>query len=177
MRVMPTRRRHRVVRCGVPSDGETLRLAEQGRRSVRQHGRAARSTGGSLSQELGFGSGIARRRRLRVLPCVSCPPNSISAARSSVPLAASERRPAGAAYARSSAQRPPLCPVRGRVRHWDHDRVPVHHRRAVEVLAALAAALVEAIWTASSKAFVLLDGTLLPIDRVAPDRPYYPGKH
>ena len=31
--------------------------------------------------------------------------------------------------------------------------------------------------TASSKAFVLLDGTLLPIDRIAADRPYYSGKH
>jgi hypothetical protein len=36
---------------------------------------------------------------------------------------------------------------------------------------------VEAIRTASSKAFVLLDGTLLPIDRIAADRPYYSGKH
>lgn len=30
---------------------------------------------------------------------------------------------------------------------------------------------------ASSKAFVLLDGTLLPIDRIVADRPYYSGKH
>jgi hypothetical protein len=48
---------------------------------------------------------------------------------------------------------------------------------AVEVLAALAPTLAEAIRTASSKAFVLLDGTLLPIDRIAADRPYYSGKH
>ncbi|MFJ7237646.1 IS5 family transposase [Streptomyces olivaceus] len=48
---------------------------------------------------------------------------------------------------------------------------------AVEVLAALAPTLTEAIRTASSKAFVLLDGTLLPIDRIAADRPYYSGKH
>ncbi|GED90134.1 hypothetical protein TNCT6_72190 [Streptomyces sp. 6-11-2] len=27
------------------------------------------------------------------------------------------------------------------------------------------------------KAFVILDGTLLPIDRIAADRPYYSGKH
>ncbi|GGJ03739.1 hypothetical protein GCM10010121_012600 [Streptomyces brasiliensis] len=28
-----------------------------------------------------------------------------------------------------------------------------------------------------AQAFVLLDGTLLPIDRIAADRPYYSGKH
>ena len=43
----------------------------------------------------------------------------------------------------------------------------------VEALAALAPALTQAVRTASSKAFVLLDGTLLPIDRIAADRPYY----
>lgn len=48
---------------------------------------------------------------------------------------------------------------------------------AVEVLAALAPSLAETVRTASSKAFVLLDGTLLPIDRIAADRPYYSGKH
>ncbi|MQS06011.1 IS5 family transposase [Streptomyces alkaliphilus] len=48
---------------------------------------------------------------------------------------------------------------------------------AVEVLAALAPTLAEAVRTASRKAFVLLDGTLLPIDRIAADRPFYSGKH
>lgn len=48
---------------------------------------------------------------------------------------------------------------------------------AVEVLAALAPTLAEAVRAASMKAFVLLDGTLLPIDRVAADRPFYSGKH
>lgn len=48
---------------------------------------------------------------------------------------------------------------------------------AVEVLAALAPTLAEAVRTASTKAFVLLDGTLLPIDRIAADRPFYSGKH
>ncbi|WP_409470761.1 IS5 family transposase [Streptomyces sp. HC307] len=48
---------------------------------------------------------------------------------------------------------------------------------AVEILAALAPTLAEAVRTASSKAFVLLDGTLLPIDRIAADRPFYSGKH
>ncbi len=31
--------------------------------------------------------------------------------------------------------------------------------------------------TVRAKAFVILDGTLLPIDRIAADTPYYSGKH
>ncbi len=50
-------------------------------------------------------------------------------------------------------------------------------REAVEVLAALAPTLAEAMETARRKAFVILDGTLLPIDRTAADTPYYSGKH
>jgi hypothetical protein len=50
-------------------------------------------------------------------------------------------------------------------------------REAVDVLASLAPTLDQAVRTATSKAFVILDGTLLPIDRVAADRPYYSGKH
>lgn len=38
---------------------------------------------------------------------------------------------------------------------------------AIEVLAALAPTLTEAMKTASTRAFVILDGTLLPIDRIA----------
>lgn len=48
---------------------------------------------------------------------------------------------------------------------------------AVEVLAPLAPTLAETVRAASMKAFVLLDGTLLPIDRIAADRPFYSGKH
>jgi hypothetical protein len=48
---------------------------------------------------------------------------------------------------------------------------------AVDLLASLAPTLAEAARTASTKAFVLLDGTLLPIDRIAADRPFYSGKH
>ncbi len=48
---------------------------------------------------------------------------------------------------------------------------------AVEVLADRAPTLAEALKTASTKAFVMLDGTLLPIDRIAADRPFYSGKH
>ncbi|MEX3099814.1 IS5 family transposase [Streptomyces sp. ST1015] len=48
---------------------------------------------------------------------------------------------------------------------------------AVELLAALAPTLAEALRTASRKAYLILDGTLLPIDRIAADRPFYSGKH
>lgn len=48
---------------------------------------------------------------------------------------------------------------------------------AVELLTALAPTLTEAVRAASIKAFLLLDGTLLPIDRIAADRPFYSGKH
>ncbi|CAL9614524.1 IS5 family transposase ISStsp4 [Streptomyces sp. enrichment culture] len=48
---------------------------------------------------------------------------------------------------------------------------------AVQVLAAIAPNLAAAARTAARKAFVILDGTLLPIDRIAADRPYYSGKH
>ncbi|MEU1932376.1 transposase family protein [[Kitasatospora] papulosa] len=50
-------------------------------------------------------------------------------------------------------------------------------REAIEVLAALAPSLAEAMRTASRLAFVILDGTLLPIDRIAADTPYYSGRH
>lgn len=48
---------------------------------------------------------------------------------------------------------------------------------AVQLLAALAPSLADAVRTASVKAFVILDGTLLPIDRIAADRSFYSGKH
>lgn len=48
---------------------------------------------------------------------------------------------------------------------------------AVGLLAARAPDLTTAVTAASAKAFVTLDGTLLPIDRTAADRPYYSGKH
>ncbi|WP_431996932.1 transposase family protein [Streptomyces fungicidicus] len=50
-------------------------------------------------------------------------------------------------------------------------------REVIEVLAALAPTLTEAMKTIRTKAFVILDGTLLPIDRIAADTPYYSGKH
>ena len=54
-------------------------------------------------------------------------------------------------------------------------------REALELLAALAPTLGQAIETAARKGYVILDGTLLRIDRVGMatgrDRPYYSGKH
>lgn len=47
----------------------------------------------------------------------------------------------------------------------------------VEVLAASAPDVATAARVAAGKAFVILDGTLLPIDRIAADRPFYSGKH
>lgn len=47
---------------------------------------------------------------------------------------------------------------------------------AVALLADLAPTLADAMRVASTKAFVILDGTLLPIDRIAADRPFYSGK-
>jgi DDE superfamily endonuclease/Helix-turn-helix of DDE superfamily endonuclease len=49
----------------------------------------------------------------------------------------------------------------------------------VELLAARAPKLRQAVRDAkrAGRAFVLLDGTLIPIDRVARDRPFYSGKH
>ncbi|MFK0100172.1 transposase family protein [Streptomyces sp. NPDC091040] len=50
-------------------------------------------------------------------------------------------------------------------------------REVIDVLAALAPTLTEAMKTIRTKAFVILDGTLPPIDRIAADTPYYSGKH
>jgi hypothetical protein len=48
---------------------------------------------------------------------------------------------------------------------------------AVQVLAALAPTLTEAVRLCVKESFVMLDGTLLSIDRIAADRPFYSGKH
>ncbi len=50
-------------------------------------------------------------------------------------------------------------------------------REVIDVLAALASTPTEAMKTIRTKAFEILDGTLLPIDRIAADAPYYSGKH
>ncbi|MEU2134585.1 transposase family protein [Streptomyces sp. NPDC018352] len=50
-------------------------------------------------------------------------------------------------------------------------------REAVDLLATAAPTLQQAMERAEAKAYVILDGTLLPIDRIAADRPFYSGKH
>ncbi|WP_225803072.1 transposase family protein [Streptomyces sp. NK15101] len=62
------------------------------------------------------------------------------------------------------------------------------HRRAIgsrwrrlsagrQALLTLAPSLADAVRTASVKAYLILDGTLLPIDRIAADRTFSSGKH
>ena len=50
-------------------------------------------------------------------------------------------------------------------------------REAIELLAATATTLDQAVYRASRLLWVILGGTLIPIDRVAEDRPYHSGKH
>ncbi|MFE9491263.1 MULTISPECIES: transposase family protein [unclassified Streptomyces] len=66
----------------------------------------------------------------------------------------------------------PLCrglPRRDRHYRYIHD--------AVDLLAALAPTLTEAMQSIRTKTFVILDDTLLSIDRIAADTPHYSGKH
>ncbi|GAB2467737.1 hypothetical protein GCM10027187_39890 [Streptosporangium sandarakinum] len=50
-------------------------------------------------------------------------------------------------------------------------------REAVDLVAALADDVHTAALKASRLVYVVLDGTLIPIDRLADDAPYYSGKH
>ncbi|GAA1009726.1 hypothetical protein Aple_022130 [Acrocarpospora pleiomorpha] len=50
-------------------------------------------------------------------------------------------------------------------------------REAVDLLAALADDVHPAVERASRLAYTILDGTLIPIDRLADEGPYYSGKH
>ncbi len=50
-------------------------------------------------------------------------------------------------------------------------------REALDLLAAAAPRLDQVVYRASRLLYLILDGTLIPIDRVAGDRPYYSGKH
>jgi hypothetical protein len=50
-------------------------------------------------------------------------------------------------------------------------------REAIDLLAAHAIPLQRAVYLASRLLYTILDGTLIPIDRVAEDRPYYSGRH
>lgn len=54
------------------------------------------------------------------------------------------------------------------------------YRYITEAVALLAVRVPDpatAVTAASAKALLILDGTLLPIDRIATDRPFYSGKH
>lgn len=48
---------------------------------------------------------------------------------------------------------------------------------ALDLLASAAPSLDQVVYRASRLLYVILDGTLVPIDRIATDRPYYSGKH
>jgi hypothetical protein len=50
-------------------------------------------------------------------------------------------------------------------------------REAVDLLAATAPTLGEAMAGVARLAYAIVDGTLIPIDRVANQKPYYSGKH
>ncbi|WP_219501851.1 transposase family protein [Nonomuraea ceibae] len=50
-------------------------------------------------------------------------------------------------------------------------------RESVDLMAALADNVHAAVKRAARLAYTILDGTLIPIDRVADERPYYSGKH
>jgi hypothetical protein len=50
-------------------------------------------------------------------------------------------------------------------------------REAIDLLAALAEDLQTAMKRISQLAYAVLDGTLVPIDRIADQKPYYSGKH
>ncbi|ETK33369.1 IS5/IS1182 family transposase [Microbispora sp. ATCC PTA-5024] len=50
-------------------------------------------------------------------------------------------------------------------------------RESVDLLAALADDVHDAAIRAARLAYAILDGTLIPIDRIADQRPYYSGKH
>ncbi len=52
-----------------------------------------------------------------------------------------------------------------------------YRREASDILAAQAPSLAGAVQAARGLAFVILDGTLLPVGRVAADRPYHSEKH
>jgi hypothetical protein len=50
-------------------------------------------------------------------------------------------------------------------------------REALDLLAATAPTLHQNVYRASRLIYLICDGTLIPIDRIAADRPYYSGKH
>ena len=92
-------------------------------------------------------------------------------------MAPAGRRTAGAARADSSTMRPHTYAQLAAGFGVGTTTAYRYIAEAVDILAALAPTLAEAVRTESGKAFVILDGTLLPIDRIAADRPFHSGKH
>jgi hypothetical protein len=93
-------------------------------------------------------------------------------------LAQAASRPAGPAGAGLPAQGRDVRRAGGRVRGGHRHRLAVRHRDgglAGGPFPQLHRALAKAV--KAGHAFVVLDGTLIPIDRVAADRPFYSGKH
>ncbi|TXK34773.1 transposase family protein [Nonomuraea sp. C10] len=93
-------------------------------------------------------------------------------------MAAAEPRPAGAAGAGLPAQGRNVHRARGRVRSVGGDRVAVCGGDGRAVVGPLAQAR-QALRKAKRDGlhYLVLDGTLIPIDRIAADRPYFSGKH
>ncbi|MBV7672480.1 transposase family protein [Streptomyces halstedii] len=103
-------------------------------------------------------------------------------------LLAGQRRRIGSRWRRLTCGRQAL-PVLGHLRCGDtYARLAAGFRigiatayryigEAVDRLAALAPTLEQAMTTVRKKAYVIPDGTVLPIDRIAADTPYYSGKH
>ena len=93
------------------------------------------------------------------------------------PMAAPERGPTGPAHPRPPPQRPPppfgSRPVSASAPPPSTATSP----RPSSSCSPLAPTLAGAVRAASTRAFVIPDGTLLPIDRIAADRPFYSGKH
>lgn len=87
-------------------------------------------------------------------------------------MAAPESRAADPARTRpSSPQRPSVHPARGRIRNRHN-----HCLLNTFALAAPAPTLDHTVRAASAKASALLDGTPLPVDRIAADSPFHSGQ-
>ncbi len=108
------------------------------------------------------------------LPSASSPSIAAAPPCDRFSLAAPERRPSGPADTRPSARGTHVCPTRGRVGVGTTTAYR-YVTEAVQLLAALAPSLTDAVRTASVKAFVILDGTYCR-STALPRRPYS-GKH
>lgn len=115
-------------------------------------------------------------RRAQLGPALLVRPAAGPSSAKRHPLAPADCGPPGPIGPGSPAVRPYLRPARRR-RGIGTTTAYRYVTEAVELLAELAPDLTTAMKTATQKAFVILDRTLLPIDRIAADRPCYSGKH